>query len=80
MMILVMELFKVLGRRAQIAEMIKVLAPKKHLIKDVLKMFDNPITPRFSQGNKDRLYPQMQAETDDDTERMRIMITAPTGK
>jgi hypothetical protein len=35
----------------------KILGPKEHLIKDILKMFDNPVPPKLGQRNKKGFYP-----------------------
>ena len=75
-----MKLLKFLGLLTKFLKMSKGLATEEFPIKVKLEMFHNPITPGLAYRNKDRLYIQVETEPNDDTERMRIMITAPTGK
>lgn len=79
-MMLVMKLLKFPALLTKLPKMSKGLATEELSIKIKLKMFYNSITLGLTYRNKDRLYSQVQTEPNNNTERMRIMITAPTGK
>lgn len=79
-MMLVMKLLKFPGLLTELPKMSKDLATEEFPIKVKLEMFHNPITPGLSYRDKNRLYSQVETESNNDTKRMRIMITAPTGK
>ena len=59
MLILIVKLLKISGLLKEVIKINKSLAPEKHLIKVKLEMFNDTITPGFSNRNKDRFYTQI---------------------
>jgi len=50
-----MEALEPFGLGYNLIEALKVLGPEKGLVKDILELFYNAVSPEFSYGDKDRL-------------------------
>jgi len=53
--IFIMEALEPFGLGYNLIEALKVLGPEKGLVKDILELFYNAVSPEFSYGDKDRL-------------------------
>ena len=78
-MILIVKYLKAFSLLKKIIEALKILNTKKHLIKNILKMFYNPISPWFSYRDEECLNAKLKAKTNYQSKRMGIAI-ATTGR
>ena len=72
----VMEL-EIPGLRSEVTVTPKPLDSKETLVIGVIKAFDRPITPRFSNGDEDDLDPQRETKSENHPKGARIAV-APT--
>jgi len=75
-MVSVMEEFKVLGLRSEMAIAAKPLPSEKSLIVAIIEALHDSITPRFSYRDKNHFDPQKQTESEDDAKGPRITIAS----
>jgi hypothetical protein len=76
-MVSIVEEFKVLGLGSQVTIASKPLGPKELSIIGVIKALHSPITPRFSDGDKDHFHPQNLAELGYYTEGAGVTVAPP---
>lgn len=76
-MMSIVEVFKVLGLRAEVAISTKPLGSEEPSIIGVIKALHSPITPRFSDRDKDHFDPPKKTKPDYNSEGARITIASP---
>jgi hypothetical protein len=76
-MVSVVEEFKVLGLRSELAIATKPLPPKESPVVSIIETFHDSITPGFSNGDEGDFDSHRQAKSEYDAKGTRITIASP---
>ena len=79
-MVFIMEEIEILGLGFEMLVAPKPLGAEESSIIGIIEALHGSVPPRFSDRDKDRFYPQKQAESEDDPKGTRVAIAPPEAK